>query len=330
MSGRIRAKELSIFFRELYTMINAGVSLYRALELQSQTTVSPRLKRILREISTRIQGGEKFSAQLEKHPVVFSKLIVGLIRAGEATGGLDTMCQRAADYLEKEFHLQETVKRETFYPKILALAIIFIPTVPTLFLQGPGVWFNEILKYVAMAAPIVIGGGVLWCGYKQYLQTLKGKFNIDGAKLRVPLFGKVIQRLSLAKFCRALAALYSAGVGYIQALPMAADACGNEAIADALRSATHHVEAGGKLSEVLSRSRNFHPMVIQMIVTGEETGSLDASLSKVADFLEREAETAIHQMTVALGPILILIGAGLVLAKVVGFYTNLYGSLPME
>ncbi|PIX38585.1 MAG: hypothetical protein COZ56_20015 [Armatimonadetes bacterium CG_4_8_14_3_um_filter_58_9] len=327
--SRIKTKDLAVFFRELYTMLHAGVSMYRALDLQSQTTANSRLREILRETNARVQRGEKLSDCLARHPQIFSKLVTGLVRAGETTGSLDTMCQRSADYLEKEWELRESVKRQTFYPKTLALAIIFIPTVPTIFVEGIGPWFASILKMIAAAAPFVIAGWFLWFARGQYAQTRKGKSNIDATKLYLPLFGKIVRRLSLAKFCRALSALYGAGIGYLQALPTAANACGNEAIAETIRSAVPAVEGGEKLSAVLSRSNYFHPMVLQMIVTGEETGKMDETLDKVADYFEAEAETALRQMTVALGPLLVLVGAGFVLVKVIGFYTNFY-TLPME
>jgi len=327
---RIKTKDLAVFFGELGTMLHAGVTLFRAVELQSQTTANARLREVLRQTAARIQRGEKLGDCLARHPQIFSKLVIGLVRAGETMGGLDVMCRRAADYLEKEWALREAIKRETFYPKILAVAIIFIPSVPTLVLQGFGAWMAGFLKMIGVAFPFAIVFGLLWFARGQYVQTRKGKANIDAAKLYLPLFGKVVRRLTLAKFCRALSALYGAGIGYVQALPTAAEACGNEAIAEAIRAAIPLVEEGEKLSAALSRSNYFHPIALQMVITGEETGKLDETLDKVADYFEGEAETAIRQMTVALGPLLLLVGAAFVLVKVLGFYTSFYGNMPME
>lgn len=327
--ARVGAKDLAVFFRELFTMLNAGVSLSRALEVQSQATANLELTQILRQFVPRVQGGTPLSSLLSEHPEVFNPLVVGLIRTGETSGGVAGMCQLVSEYQEKEFHLRQAIKRQTFYPKILALAILLIPSVPTLILQGPLAWLGIWLKGLMMASPFVLVAGATWFQTRQYRKTRKGRQAIDAFKLRLPLIGPVLGKLSLAKFCRALAALYKAGIGYAQALPLSADACGNEAIGEGLRAAVPRVEQGEKLSEVFRRVPHFHPMVLQVVMTGEETGNLDTMLDKAADYFESEAETSIHQMTVTIGPILLILAGILVGIRVIGFYTGML-NIPVE
>ena len=329
---RANNKELSLFFRQMNAMLHAGVSLGHALNTMANSAPSKGLREACGEMSTRVSGGKQFSELMKSYPGIFTPLMTGMIRAGELGGFLDRMCLRLSEYAERDYEIQQTIKRETWYPKLLVFMAFFIPSlvpaVVAIFLGGGNpfmIWLRTFIR-PAIAMLIVF----LLFKFKNYLAPLFKHFAslvylFDQIKLYIPIAGKTTRALATAKFCRALGALQSAGMGVQQTIHLAADACGNAVIAETSRRTIRQIEAGSGLTDALASTGQFPGVAIQMMRTGEETGNFDEQLGKVADFLEGDAETTIKQSVALLGILIFLGVAGYIGLQVVKQYAG-YGA----
>ncbi len=331
---RIRLVDLAVFFRELHTMVKAGMSLYRALDVQANNAANMRLRRILREMAPAVLEGKPLSGEMAKFPTVFSPLLVGLVQAGEIGGMLERTLLDAANYLDKEIELRRRIRRHLVYPLIVCIvAFLVITLVPVAAEVVNGrwmAWFVSMGRTLLDLLPFVSPFIVLWLVKRTVGHSLGIQKLIDTMKLFIPLFGGVVKKFALSKFCRALSTLYGAGLPLTQSLPVAADACGNAAIASHIKTIVPQIEKGSKLSDLLRSSPYFTPMVIQMMVTGEETGSLDSVLIHVADHYDAEADAAVHQLVVVGSVLLFLLLALFVLRTLIGFYTGYFNTLFQE
>lgn len=321
--GKVKLKDLSIFCRQFSTMIDAGVSLVRALDVLGEQTQNPKLKRIIREIQAEVESGQTLSKAMQRYPRVFNNLFVGLVRAGEVGGVLEEALQRLSHFLEKDMELKRKVKAALTYPAIvvvvavlivLGLCTFIVPKFIELF-RDLGVKelpamtqilvdFSDFLKskwYIGLA--IVAS---TWLAIKYFGTTRVGRRVIDRMKLKVPVFGKLGHRIALARFSRTLSTLLVSGVPILQALETVAGTVGNEIIAEAIMNARARIREGDKINEPLLKSKMFPPMVVHMISIGEESGALDQMLSKIAEFYEGEVESALASLTSAIEPIMIV------------------------
>lgn len=325
--GRISAKDRAVFFSELHAMVDAGVGLASALETLGRTIRPARLAHITRRLRQRVAAGKSLSEAMKSFPEVFDPLTLGIVTAGETGGFLADSFQRCAAYADREFALRQKLRRELFYPKLIALSVLVVPTIPTLVLQGVGAWMGQLLREALYLVPVIVGVGVVRQAVRAAGKSSELRKKLDAVKLSLPLLGKVFRGLSLARFCRAMSALYGAGVGFVRGVPVAADAAGNAALADHLHRSLPRIEKGAPLSDILEDSRYVSPMVVQMVRTGEQTGNIDGMLTKVAEYFEQETDTAIHQMVVSLVPLSLLILGGIVAVRVISFYMRFYGGL---
>ena len=329
--GSVKLKDLSIFCRQFSTMIDAGVSLVRALDVLAEQTANPKLKRILKEIQTEVESGQTLSKSMAKYPSVFSNLFIGLIRAGEVGGVLEEALQRLSHFLEKDMELRRKVKAALTYPVIvilvamlivLGLCTFIVPKFVELF-RDLGVKelpamtqflvnFSDFIlhKWFIMIA-IVVG---IWFAFKYSYSTRLGKRVIDRIKLKVPVFGPLSHKVCLARFSRTLSTLLISGVPILQAMETVAGTVGNEIISEAIMNARARIREGDRINEPLEKSKMFPPMVVHMISIGEESGALDQMLSKIAEFYEAEVEATLQSLTSAIEPLMIVI-----LGFVVGF-----------
>jgi len=330
----VRLKDIAAAFRELATMVNSGMTLIRSVDVLERNTTNPHLRQALRSVQAEIEHGGALSEAMRKHPSVFSDLAVGMIAAGEQSGKLDELLTTLAEYVEDELEIQHMIRRETFYAKILFAAICLIPLAAVFFIASLGM--SSMSSFTLAATLVAVGGlgalGLLVAGVvlvRAYSQSRTGKRWIDNLKLRLPILGKITQRFTLARFSRALSALYSAGIPIIHALPIAGRASGNEVVADAGVAASQELQQGrdSKVHAALARTRLFPDMVVQMINTGEETGNLDGMLDKVAEYYKAEAITATKQIGQAIIPLVVLIGAVVVAILLITFYTGLYSGV---
>lgn len=328
---KVKMDQLSIFCRQFATMINAGVSLVRCLQVLETQTTNPRLKNIIKDVSNRVEAGETLSRAMMHHNV-FSPLFIGLVRAGEVGGVLDETLDRLSQFLESDLKLRRKIKAAMTYPVLVMVVAFIIVTGLVVFIVPK---FIEIFKDFDVEMPlmtqilitvsefttskqgaiILIGGGVGgMIAWKKFKSTKFGKRIYDKYKLKIPIFGKLSHNIAVARFTRTLATLLTSGVPILQAMETVAGAIDNETFNDVIMKARARIREGDPIGEPLEKSGLFPPMVVQMISIGEETGALDSMLGKVADFYEDEVETQLQSLAAALEPLMIVI-----LGLVVGF-----------
>lgn len=331
--GKVKLTNLSVFCRQFSTMVDAGVSLVRCLDVLAQQTQDPKLKKIIMDVGERVEGGESLSRAMQRHPKTFSNLFIGLIRAGEVGGVLEESLQRLSHFLEKDVELRRKVKAALTYP-VLVLVMAFGITFFLVYWFVPQ--FAKILEDLGMKkddipAPTqflidlahsleqrwwVFALSVLGIviAYKLFTSTRFGRRVADRVKLKIPVFGKLHHKICMARFSRTLGTLLTSGVPILQAMETTSGVVGNTIMSDAVMEARARIREGDRIGDPLEQSRLFPPMVVHMIGVGEESGSLDFMLQKIADFYESEIEATLASLTAALEPIMIVM-----LGFIVGF-----------
>lgn len=331
--GKVRLGKLAVFCRQFSTMVDAGVSLVRCLDVLSQQQDDSKLKKIIMDIGERVEGGESLSRAMQRHPRTFNSLFIGLIRAGEIGGVLEESLQRLSHFLEKDVELRRKVKSAMTYPVL----VMVLATGITLFLvywfvpQWAQIMEDLGLKRDDMPAStqllIDISHGLVkyWWVYvvtivfiivaqRLFVSTRFGRRVTDRLKLKVPVFGKLHHKICMARFSRTLGTLLTSGVPILQAMETVSGTVGNTIMSDAVMEARARIREGDRIGDPLEQSRLFPPMVVHMIGVGEESGSLDFMLQKIADFYEAEVEAQLASLTAALEPIMIV-----TLGFIVGF-----------
>lgn len=329
--GRVKLSDLAIFARQFSTMLDAGVSLIRCLDVLQAQTNNARLRKILMDLSARVESGESLSRSMARHPKAFSQLIIGLIRAGEVGGVLEESLQRIAAFLEKDVELRRKIRSALTYPVIVLLAavgiLIFLVSwlvpqfaqlfkelgienlpAPTQFLVDLSALFTQRYYVVLIAVAAV------FIAYKLFVSTRVGRRVADRVKLRVPVFGPLHHKIVMARFSRTMGTLLASGVPILQAMETVAGVVGNSVVSDAVIESRARIREGEKIADPLQRSKMFPPMVVHMVSVGEESGSLDHMLNKIADFYENEVEMTIASLTAAIEPVMIVL-----LGVIVGF-----------
>ncbi len=321
--GRVKLNDLAIFCRQFSTMIDAGVSLVRALDVLGEQTQNPKLRRMIIDIQQEVEAGQTLSKAMGKYPKTFTSLFVGLVRAGEVGGVLEEALQRLSHFLEKDMELRRKVKAALTYPAIVVVVAVgivvglctfIVPKFVDLFkelgvTELPAmtqvlVDFSDFLKnrwYMGLIILLLLYVTTKWFG-----TTRVGRRVIDRIKLKVPVFGKLHHKIVLARFSRTLGTLLVSGVPILQALETVAGVVGNGIIADAVMEARARIREGDRINDPLEKSRMFPPMVVHMISIGEESGALDTMLSKIADFYEQEVDATLQSLTSAIEPVLIV------------------------
>jgi type II secretory pathway component PulF len=298
-------------------MVNAGMPLARCLSLLAQQTSSSRLRRITADLFAQVQSGGPLSEAFRRHPAVFRPLQVAMIEAGEAGGFLDRMLFRIAEYLEREYEIRQQLKRRTLYPKLLIVGSILIPPAPILVLQGLGAYLKAV---AAGTLPWLVAFVVLWFLFRLLLQFAGFRALYDRVKLALPIAGTMARQGAVGKLFRALAALYGAGVPVARGMRLAAAACDNHVIGQAVLRQTPRVEHGEPMSRALAGTGLLPPMVLGMVATGEESGDMETMLTKVADYQEREAEHRMGQVAIVLPVVIYLAVAVMVASQIIEAY----------
>lgn len=332
IGDRIKPKHLSVFVRQLATLLDAGLPLLRSLNVLSDQAKPGITKETLSGIAADIEGGATFSDALAKYPKSFSKLFVNMIKAGEVGGILEAVLERLAEFSEKEESLKRKIKAAMVYPILVTVAaigiltflmIVVIPTFKKMFedfnTELPGATMM-LLKISDVAKDwrgilIILGSLVgLFVIYKLIRKTRKGMYYSDKLKLYIPIIGPLTRKTAIGRFARTFATLIGSGVPILQALTIVKDTSGNEVIAQAMASVRDSIREGESIAGPLKASGIFPPLVINMVDVGEETGALDKMLLKVADTYDQEIDAAVEALTSAIEPIMI-VGMG----GVVGF-----------
>ncbi len=337
----ISLRELALMSRQFATMVNSGLSLVRTLGILEQQTTNPKLRRILREVRADVEQGRALADALARHPQAFSSLYVNMVRAGEAGGVLDDVLQRLSTFLEKEYALRQKIKSAMVYPIILAVVATLALLFMTVFIIPQFVVFyrelnvgelplpTQILMWVSL---VIRSYWYLWIpaailgayGFVRWIRTPAGKAWWDRVKLRLPLFGPLVQKTLIARFARTLGTLLGAGVPLLQAFEVTGKAVDNVVVEEGIRKVRSSIREGESIAVPLSSIDLFPPMVVQMVRVGEEAGNLDEMLVKVADFYDMEVEAAVGALASTLEPAMIVFMGAVVGAMVISLYLPIF------
>ncbi|BCM90941.1 type II secretion system protein F [Abditibacteriota bacterium] len=325
---RANSRDMALWYRNMASLVNAGTGMGAGLKSMATAAPTSALRSASLQMGERVMTGAQLSDLMPSFPGLFSPLAAGIAAAGERGGFLVESFERLANYSERDYELQTMVKRETWYPKLVAFASVILNPLAAvaLFMQGFGAWLHIMLPVFLKVGFAVI----IWYAFV-ILQPFIPRDNPiksvwDRVRLYVPIVGKVVRGLATAKWCRAYGALYGAGVGPGEAMRLSAIACGNLALAHDTLAQIPKIERGAQLTEALRATNHFPPLALQMLQIGEQSGDLDMSLNKAADFLESDAETTIKKSVPVIGILMLLFVAFfLVLPQLISGYQD-YGA----
>ena len=324
--------QILLFTRQLSTMITSGLPLVQSLEILGNQIEDQNLKGIVKEIKEKIEGGARFADALRDYPKCFDELYINLVVAGEEGGLLDNVLQRLAMYIEKTEKLKKKVKSAMIYP-VAIIVVAFVVVVVLLLFVIP--IFEKMFKEMGAQLPLptqivvrmsqmiqtywyilfgAVGGFVF--GLKYYYKTENGHRTIDRLVLKLPIFGVLAIKASVAKVTRTLATLLTSGVAILESMVIVAKVAGNKIVEEALVVARSRISEGRTMAEPLEQAGIFPPMVVQMVQVGESTGALDSMLNKIADFYEDDVDTLVGNLTAMMEP-MIMIFLGVVLGGLV-------------
>ena len=323
---RISTEDMIVFNIQLANMINAGMGLLTSLKGIRKQIENKRLRKVIGEVTRNIEAGDSFSDALARHPHIFSKLFINMVKVGEASGKLDVVLSRFAIFIEHQAGLKQKIRGALLYPVILMVAsvaiIAFIISfvmpnfvrifnqagvdlpLPTMILYKLGIMVKEYWWLIILGIiSIILGIGI-------YVKTGRGKLQFDNFKLKLPVIGSLTRKLAISRFARTLATMIESGVPILQCLDIVRDIIGNEVIAGVVKNTRESVEKGEEIAESLKISEEFPPDTVQMIAVGEKTGNLDGMLNKISDFYDKAIGYSIIKLTALLEPVfLVIIGA---------------------
>ncbi|MCH7904505.1 MAG: type II secretion system F family protein [Armatimonadetes bacterium] len=317
---------LQFFFRQMSSMLSAGIAPSQMLATLSGQTQNDKLRSVLLETKTAVDAGQQISSVFEIHPEVFSPLMISMVHAGEEGGFLAEQCGRLSEYIQREIELRNMIRRETLYPKIVVVSSIFIILAANWIISAVGqtgaqkLWspLTQLSTWIIIA-PILVG---LYIYFQVIKKNDRAKRQWDSAVLKVPYIGNISHGFAMAKFGRSFAALYGSGVPMPKALQLSADACGNEHLRAQIHPAARDLESGTGLTDSLAMTGAFSPIVLDMTRTGETTGNVDDMLNKMAEFYEEEGAMKARQAAVVIGVLAFIIVAVYISYVVIKFYTG--------
>ncbi|WP_335917451.1 type II secretion system F family protein [Shewanella chilikensis] len=343
LKRRVSLDELQIFTRQMYSLTRSGIPILRAIAGLVETTHSKRMKEALQDVSEQLTAGRPLSSAMNHHPDVFDALFVSMVHVGENTGKLEDAFLQLSGYIEREQETRRRIKSAMRYPMfvllavVLALVILNIMVIPKF-----AEMFSRFGAELPWATRLLIGTSNLFVNYwplmlvalvvtvlgvSYWHKTEQGEKQWDRWKLHIPAVGSIIERSTLARYCRSFAMMLSAGVPMTQALSLVADAVDNSYMHDRIVNMRRGVEAGESMLRVSNQSQLFTPLVLQMVAVGEETGRIDQLLNDAADFYEGEVDYDLKNLTARLEPILIGIVAVVVLILALGIYLPMWDML---
>jgi type IV pilus assembly protein PilC len=321
----VKETDLVLFTRQLATMIEAGISLVQGLTAlydQADPKRQRNLRHVVSDVTTRVQGGETFHEAIAKHPRVFNRLFVSMVKAGESGGLLAEILERLAGFLEATARLKKKVKSAMTYPVIVVciafaittfLIVRVVPIFGEIFkdfgakLPAPTQFLIDISEFVRSEWYFLILGIVgTIVGVRMFVRSKRGKEIWDKWKLKLPVFGPLIHKIAMSRFARTFAQLIRSGVPILEVIDIVGGASGNDVIEKSIRSMGTDVEKGDNLSVAMSKKPIFPPMLLRMVAAGESTGKIDNMLEKMADFWDEEIEAMLDALTSLIEPMLIV------------------------
>jgi len=336
----VGSKDLATFTRQFAVMNSAGLSLLECLTILEEQTENPSMKKVVHQVSMRIQGGGTLAEALGQHPKIFDSLYCNMVAAGEAGGILDGILLRLAEYQENSERLKRKVKGALTYPAIIVVVAILVVGIlltfvvpkfaeifsqggmelpgPTLMVVGVSNFLSNNLLFIIFM--IVVG----FVALARFYKTPPGRMAIDKLKLKAPVYGSLEIRSGVARFSRTLGTLLRSGVSLLDGLEVTAKTVGNVVLEDALRKTQISIRGGNPMAEPLKACGLFPPMVVQMINVGEKTGAVGDMLSKVADFYDEEVDAAVETLTSMIEPIIIVVLGAVVGAILVAMYLPMF------
>jgi type IV pilus assembly protein PilC len=339
--GKVTDKDISLFTRQLATMMKAGVPLLQSFEIVGKGASNPAVARLLNDIKTEVETGSPLAAAFRKHPLHFDNLYCNLVAAGEAAGILESLLERLALYQEKTLAIKSKIKSALFYP-IAIIAVAFIITAVIMIFVIPA--FKQVFTSFGADLPAptllvmaisdyfvqywflifgVVGGGIYGFLYA-WKRSLAVQIFMDRLMLRVPVFGHLVRISTIARWTRTLSTMFAAGVPLVEALDSVGGASGNYVYAAATKQIQQEVSQGTALTQAMQNVNIFPSMVIQMCQIGEETGALDAMLGKVADFFEAEVDDAVDALSSLMEPVIMVVLGTLIGGMVIAMYLPIF------
>jgi type IV pilus assembly protein PilC len=339
--AKVNAADIAIFFRQLATMLGAGIPLVQAFEIIGAGHEKPAMQSLIMDVKSQIESGLTLAEALGKHPLHFDKLSVNLVHAGEHAGALETLLDKIATYKEKTEAIKKKIKKALFYP-VTVLAIAIIVTIILLIFVIPQ--FEELFKGFGAALPpftqmvidlsqfvqhngivmAVVLGGAGWFFFYTLKRSRPLQERVDRLLLRVPIVGPILVKAAIARYARTLATTFAAGVPLVEALTSVAGATGNIVYETAVLKMKDEVATGQRLQRAMDNTQLFPNMVVQMIAVGEESGSLDQMAGKVADFYELEVDSAVDSMSSLLEPLIMAVLGVLIGGLVIAMYLPIF------
>jgi type IV pilus assembly protein PilC len=336
----VKGKDLAVFSRQFATMINSGLPVLQALSILEQQTPSANLRKAVQTMRVDIEGGASLSAALAKHPKIFNRLYVSMVRSGEIGGVLDSVLERLATNLERDVSLRNRIRSAMTYPIVVlgfvtmimvAMLVFVVPQFKSIYASLNGqlpmltrmmLTVSDVFKhdFIIVVAVIAI---LVWV-LKRWKKTEKGRLQWDRLKLRVPIFGQLFLKTALSRFTRTLAVLNRSGVPILQSLEVVSETVNNALIRNAIMDVQDSVKRGESLAKPLRQHKVFPPMVVQMMAVGEETGSLDTMLEKVSMFYDDEVTAMVDQLASLIEPIMIAIVGAMVGVAVIALYLPMF------
>ncbi len=337
---KVKSKDLQIFTRQFATLINAGIPIVDSLRILSESTPDKTLKESVLQIKASIETGRRLSDSMMAHKKVFDTLYCNMVKAGEEAGILDTILNRLSTYAEKNEKIKNQVKGALVMPAVIVVAAVLIITAIIVFIipkfqelyKSSGKGLPAITQILVDASELVrnkwyllLGGTfIIIYGIIFYISSEDGKKTFDKIMINSPVFGDVIQKSSVARLARTLSTLLSSGVNMLEAIDIAANTAGNHVIEMALKNCKEAVSIGKPFHLPLSRQKEIPQMVAQMVAIGEQTGSLDTMLAKIADFYEDEVENAVRAMTSLIEPFMMIVLGGIIAFILVAMYMPVF------
>ncbi|MBS3908303.1 MAG: type II secretion system F family protein [Actinobacteria bacterium] len=339
-SNRVKPKDLTIFSRQFATMINAGLSLTRCLNILAEQTESKALKKVIASVLEDVERGKALSDAMAKHTSAFPPIFINLVRAGETGGVLDEVLLRVADHFEKEASIKSKIKSAMAYPAAMftfsmvitfVLITFIVPLFVAMFedmggnLPLPTKVLLTLSNFIRSSWFILIPAVIAAIYFlRVYSKTEKGRENIDNLKLRLPIAGVLVRKMSISRFTRTFGTLLSSGVPILVALDIVAESSGNAIVSAAVKRTRVSIKEGETIAKPLAADKVFPPMVVQMIAIGEETGALDSMLSKIADFYDEEVSNMVDALTSIIEPLMIIVMGLIIGGIIVALYMPMF------
>ncbi len=339
--SRITAREISIFSRQMATMMQSGIPMVSAFEIISGGQKNPRMRAMLNDIRNNIEGGSSLHEAIGKHPVQFDELFRNLVKAGESAGVLDTVLDTIATYKERTESIKGKIKKALYYPAAVIAVAILVSSILLIFVVPQ---FDAVFKSFGAELPaftqmlvsmskfmvsywwlaLLILGGTIFAIMFAFKRSTKFAHFVDRMALKLPIIGKILHESAISRFARTLALTFKAGVPLVEALDTVGGACGSVVYAEAVKKIREDVAVGYQLNLAMKQVNLFPHMVVQMIAIGEESGALDSMLFKVAEFYEEEVSNAVDSLASLLEPMIMVVIGVMVGSMVIGMYLPIF------